>query len=169
MATSIESLADELRQAADDEAQLRNRLEAVVAGMGEALIAVDGNGRVTTFNRAAEELVGKPATAALGRPIDKVVKLRAEDGQDVSARLRRPSATPWNETGHVTQRGGVEVRRDTCEPYFYEPGVTKAPECQNYLNSMKQYATDASIDSLEDVSHSARPDSTGSPPGAKTR
>ncbi|MCU1448026.1 MAG: hypothetical protein JWP02_196, partial [Acidimicrobiales bacterium] len=109
MATSIESLADELRQAADDEAQLRNRLEAVVAGMGEALIAVDGNGRVTTFNRAAEELVGKPATAALGRPIDKVVKLRGEDGQDVSARLRRPSATPWNETGHVTQRGGLEV------------------------------------------------------------
>jgi two-component system, OmpR family, phosphate regulon sensor histidine kinase PhoR len=109
MATSIESLADELRQAADDEAQLRNRLEAVVAGMGEALIAVDGNGRVTTFNRAAEELVGKPATAALGRPIDKVVKLRAEDGQDVSARLRRPTATPWNETGQVTQRGGLEV------------------------------------------------------------
>jgi PAS domain S-box-containing protein len=109
MATSIESLADELRQAADDEAQLRNRLEAVVAGMGEALIAVDGDGRVTTFNRAAEELVGKPATGALGRPIDKVVKLKAEDGQDVSARLRRPSATPWNEAGYVVQRGGAEV------------------------------------------------------------
>src|SRR5206468_4445015 len=95
MATSIESLADELRQAADDEAQLRNRLEAVVAGMGEALIAVDVNGRITTFNRAAEELVGRPATAALGRPIDKVVKLKAEDGSDISARLRKPSATPW--------------------------------------------------------------------------
>ena len=75
MATSIESLADELRQAADDEAQLRNRLEAVVAGMGEALFAVDSNGRLTTFNRAAEDLVGKPASAALGRPVDKVVKL----------------------------------------------------------------------------------------------
>ncbi|MBV8302577.1 MAG: HAMP domain-containing protein, partial [Acidimicrobiia bacterium] len=64
MATSIESLADELRQAADDEAQLRNRLEAVVAGMGEALIAVDVGGRITTFNRAAEELVARPSSAA---------------------------------------------------------------------------------------------------------
>jgi ABC-type branched-subunit amino acid transport system substrate-binding protein len=53
--------------------------------------------------------------------------------------------------GVYSQTYGVEVRRDTCDPYFYEPGVTKAPECQNYLNSMKQYATDASIDSLEDV------------------
>jgi two-component system, OmpR family, phosphate regulon sensor histidine kinase PhoR len=110
MATSIESLAGELRQAADDEAQLRNRLEAVVAGMGEALIAVDVNGRITTFNRAAEELVGRPATAALGRPIDKVVKLQTEDGQDLSARLRKPSASPWNETGHVVQRGGAELQ-----------------------------------------------------------
>ena len=109
MATSIESLADELRQAADDEAQLRNRLEAVVAGMGEALIAVDVDGRVTTFNRAAEELVARPSTAALGRPIDKVVKLRSEDGQDLSARMRKPTAAPWNETGHVVQRGGTEV------------------------------------------------------------
>ncbi|MBV8979915.1 MAG: HAMP domain-containing protein, partial [Acidimicrobiia bacterium] len=109
MATSIESLADELRQAADDEAQLRNRLEAVVAGMGEALIAVDGNGRITTFNRAAEELVARPATAALGRLIDKVVKLTSEDGQDLSARMRKPSAAPWNEAGHVVQRGGTEV------------------------------------------------------------
>jgi PAS domain S-box-containing protein len=109
MATSIESLAAELRQAAEDEAQLRNRLEAVVAGMGEALIAVDVNGRITTFNRAAEELVARPATAALGRPIDKVVKLKSEDGQDLSVRLRKPSAAAWNETGQVVQRGGTEV------------------------------------------------------------
>jgi PAS domain S-box-containing protein len=109
MATSIESLADELRQAADDEAQLRNRLEAVVAGMGEALIAVDVNGRITTFNQAAEELVARPATAALGRPIDKVVKLKAEDGHDLSSRLRNPTTAPWNEAGHVVLRGGVEV------------------------------------------------------------
>jgi branched-chain amino acid transport system substrate-binding protein len=53
--------------------------------------------------------------------------------------------------GVYSQTYGVEVRRDSCEPYFYQPGVTKAPECQNYLNSMKQYATDASVDSLEDV------------------
>src|SRR5206468_1850594 len=53
--------------------------------------------------------VGRAATAALGRPIDKVVKLKTEDGQDLSPRLRKPSASPWNETGHVVKRGGDEV------------------------------------------------------------
>jgi PAS domain S-box-containing protein len=109
MAQSIESLAAELRQAADDEAQLRNRLEAVVAGMGEALMAVDGDGRLTTFNRAAEELVGVPAGDALGRPVDKIVRLVTDEGRDVSARLRKPSASPWNQTGHVIQSDGTEV------------------------------------------------------------
>jgi hypothetical protein len=46
---------------------------------------------------------------------------------------------------------GIQIGQNTCEPYTYEPGIDKAPECQNYINSMKQYATDASIESLEDV------------------
>jgi signal transduction histidine kinase len=45
----------------------------------------------------------------LGRPIDKVVKLKGEDGQDLSARMRKPTAAPWNEAGQVVQRGGAEV------------------------------------------------------------
>jgi PAS domain S-box-containing protein len=109
MATSIESLADELRQAADDEAQLRNRLEAVVAGMGEALIAVDSGGRLTTFNRAAEELVGVASTAALGRPANRVVKLVTDEGEDISVRLAKPTASPWTQAALVVHKDGSQV------------------------------------------------------------
>src|SRR5207302_6991153 len=72
MATSIESLADELRQAADDEAQLRNRLEAVVAGRGEAPMAGGSGGRPADVDRAAGEGVGVATADALGRPAHRV-------------------------------------------------------------------------------------------------
>ncbi|MCU1461178.1 MAG: hypothetical protein JWO37_1253 [Acidimicrobiales bacterium] len=73
MAGSIQSMTSELRHAAEGEARLRSRLEAVLAGMGEAVIAVDADGVVTTFNHAAEELFGVPAAQALEHPVTDLV------------------------------------------------------------------------------------------------
>ncbi|MGH9074001.1 MAG: HAMP domain-containing protein, partial [Acidimicrobiales bacterium] len=96
MVTSIDDKTAALSQAAYDEARLRGRLEAVVAGMGEALVAVDGNGRVTDFNQAAEEVIGVSAAIARGEPVDEVVALFADDGTDLSAQLRRPPDQRWS-------------------------------------------------------------------------
>ncbi|MCA1842009.1 MAG: PAS domain S-box protein [Actinobacteria bacterium] len=96
MAGSIESLADELRHTAEEEARLRDRLEAVVGGMGEALVAVDAVGAVTIFNPAAEELFGVAAGEVLGRRVDSVVTL-AKDGEDISSRLAQPRQRYWRE------------------------------------------------------------------------
>ena len=96
MAESIETLAAELRQTAEEEAKTRSRLETVVAGMGEALVAVDAAGRVTTFNAAAEELFGVRARDAVGQPASSVATIVTEDGLDLSARLSQPSTNPWS-------------------------------------------------------------------------
>ena len=106
MAESIEEKTGALRQAADDETRLRNRLEAVVAGMGEALVAVDSNGRITDFNQAAEELLGIHADEARGRPADEVIELVSDDGDDLGARLRKPLPRRWGVLGSVKQRDG---------------------------------------------------------------
>ena len=102
MATSIQDKTNELGTA-------RNRLEAVVAGMGEALIATDADGRVTDFNRSAEELLAVTAADVKGMPVDEVLTLRADDGTSVTDRLRKPSPRRWaiegslvtNEEEHV--------------------------------------------------------------------
>ena len=109
MAESIEEKTTALRQAADDETRLRNRLEAVVAGMGEALVAVDASGHITDFNQAAEELVGVAAGDAFERPADQVLRLHSEDGDDLSRRLRKPVPRRWNAIANLAQTDGATV------------------------------------------------------------
>ncbi len=95
MAGSLEGLTNDLRRSAEQEAALRARLEGVVAGMGEALIAVDDRGRITDFNAAAEELVGIPARDALGKKMDKICSVRGEDDIDLTQRFVRPVVDNW--------------------------------------------------------------------------
>jgi two-component system, OmpR family, phosphate regulon sensor histidine kinase PhoR len=102
MAESIETLAAELRQTAEEEAKTRTRLETVVAGMGEALVAVDATGRITTFNAAAEELFGVRARDAVGRSAASVATITTEDGVDLSIRLSEPSG-PWSAAAVVVR------------------------------------------------------------------
>lgn len=109
MAGSIESQANELRQAAEEEVRLRGRLEAVVGGMGEALLAVDPDGRVTTFNEAAEELFGLPASQVVGRRVPDVARVVTEEGVDLTARLAKPGPGVWNAAAVVLRDDGVPV------------------------------------------------------------
>jgi PAS domain S-box-containing protein len=121
MAASIEEQTRALQTAADDETRLRNRLEAVVAGMGDALVAVDGHGVVTDFNQAAEELTGISASGAVGRPVDEVVTLVNEDGASLGQRLRTPTPSRWGMLATAVQTGGAEF------PVAVSAGALRGP------------------------------------------
>ena len=109
MASSIESMAVDLRDAADDEARLRNRLEAIVAGMGEALVAVDTDGHVSAFNQAAEVLVGAHAGAVTGRAAGEVIRLEGPDGDDLTSRVVRPGLEAWGGSAQIVRADGERV------------------------------------------------------------
>ncbi|MCU4185111.1 HAMP domain-containing protein [Acidiferrimicrobium sp. IK] len=95
MVVAIEEQTIALQGAADDETRLRNRLEAVVAGMGDALVALDAGGRITDFNRAAEELTGLLAADALGAPAAQLLDLRDDGGAPLDAGMTRPGPARW--------------------------------------------------------------------------
>ena len=109
MAASLQSMTDDLRSAADQESALRGRLEGVVGGMGEALIAVDDRGRITDFNASAEELVGLPARDVLGRTLAKVCTVTGEDGVDVTPRFVKPVVDSWSAALDVVRADGATV------------------------------------------------------------
>ena len=94
MAASIEEKTDALQEAAA-------RVEAIVAGMGEALVAVDAEGRITDFNNAAEELLGRAASEARGLPVHEVLRVHREDSSDLTPRLRRLEPGRWSELGDL--------------------------------------------------------------------
>ncbi len=82
MARSIQAQNAELEATARDEAALRARLEAVVTGMSEAVLAVDAEGRVLELNRAGEELLGLDRVDTIGRPVGTVIRWRPEGGAE---------------------------------------------------------------------------------------
>ncbi len=121
MTGSLRGMTAELRQAADDEARLRARLQAVVGGMGEALVAVDDRGTVTDYNAAAQELFDVPAEEAVGRPVTAIATLLAEDGAELADRLARPGREGWTELALVVRPGRPDI------PVLLSAGSLRGP------------------------------------------
>lgn len=109
LAATFDSMAGSIQEKTEAESRLRNRLEAVVAGMGEALVAMDDTGSVTDFNQAAEELLGVHAGEVRGQPADEVIRLSADDGSSLGARLRKPTPSRWSAEGWVEDTHGTHI------------------------------------------------------------
>ena len=157
MAQSIETLAAELRQTAEEEAKTRTRLETVVAGMGEALVAVDAAGRITTFNGAAEELFGVRAREAVGQLASAVATIATEDGTDLAPRLAQPSASPWSSPAVVIRDQETRIPVALSAGSLGKPG--EAPAGGVYvLRDMRREreAERAKSELLSNISHELR-------------
>jgi PAS domain S-box-containing protein len=73
MTASLSEQSAQLREAADVQSRLRARLEALNASMSDALVAVDPDGKIVTFNPAAERLVGRDLRDVMGLPLGEVL------------------------------------------------------------------------------------------------
>jgi two-component system, OmpR family, sensor histidine kinase ResE len=73
MAAALREREQELMTAAQREAALRERLEAVTSSMDDGLLAVDQNGQVLLANPAAERLLAADPGALVGEPLDQVL------------------------------------------------------------------------------------------------
>ena len=106
--------------AATEEMRLQARL---LDAVGEAVVAVDLDGRIVYWNRAAEALYGYPAAEALGRDLSVTAPADADRAQLTSAMKALSAGDTW--TGEVTlQRRDGEVfpARFTGTPFYDDEG-----------------------------------------------
>lgn len=90
MTASLAAQSAQLREAATVQTRLRARLEALTASMSDALIAVDSDGRIITFNPAAERLVGRDVAEVIGLPLGEVLIGRGPGEVDAADALGEP-------------------------------------------------------------------------------
>jgi PAS domain S-box-containing protein len=88
----------------------KERSDAILAAIGDAIVATDGAGRIVLWNRAAERITGVPAAEAVGRAPADV--------------LQRDLASPDEETGDRTiaiNRAGHDVWLSLTEAVMSAP------------------------------------------------
>ena len=122
---TFDSMAQSVQEKTEAEVRLRGRLEAVVAGMGEALVVVDGAGLVTDFNRAAEDLLKVRQSDALGRPVDEVVRLVGQGDPDPGRILLSRTTAPWSTLGTVERSDGGRVAVAVSVGALHGPGTER--------------------------------------------
>ena len=90
LAEGVRSAGMRLERASTQMADLRAFNQHVIDSLLSGLITTDEEGRVLTFNRAAEMISGLPAASAIGRDVADLFQI------DVSLRerFRQPGATP---------------------------------------------------------------------------
>lgn len=57
----------------------RNKLSTILSGISDLVIAVDRNCNILTFNTSAERLTGYSASFAIGKPINKIIRVFDKD------------------------------------------------------------------------------------------
>ncbi|TMK19790.1 MAG: cell wall metabolism sensor histidine kinase WalK [Actinobacteria bacterium] len=84
MADSLIRMTGDLREAAEEEANLRVRIESVMQSIGDALVATDGKGDVVAVNRAAETMFGRSDGTIVGKHLSEVLKGADAEGRTLA-------------------------------------------------------------------------------------
>jgi len=134
----------------------RARLDATLRSIGEAVVAVDLDGRVRFMNPVAEKFLGMSEADAAGRPFEEVFRIgqnAAADGQVGSIyRLVISTGTPrFNVELHANSAAGADAEHDWiagCYPVLIDDrprgavisamDITRLKDAQRKLNEANQ-------------------------------
>ena len=106
-ASAVLASADLYQKVKDEQ----DRSSAILANIADGIVAVDREGTVVLWNRAAEEITGVPAGEAVGRSPEQVLQRNLESGDEGASRDRLVPI----------RRGGDEVWLSVSEAVMRDP------------------------------------------------
>jgi PAS domain S-box-containing protein len=134
----------ELYQRVADE---KERSTAIIENIADGIVAVDRDGDVVLWNRAAEQITGVPQEEALGRTPAQVLRRRLASGDD----------TPGGNRLVSINRGGEEVWLSLTEAVMRDPAGQVAGRIFAFRDiSADRYVEEMKSDFVSAVSHELR-------------
>jgi PAS domain S-box-containing protein len=134
----------ELYQRVADE---KERSTAIIENIADGIVAVDRDGEVVLWNRAAEEITGVPQNEALGRTPAQLLRRRLESDDDAPGGNRLVSIN----------RGGEEVWLSLTEAVMRDPAGQVAGRIFAFRDiSADRYVEEMKSDFVSAVSHELR-------------
>ncbi len=101
---------------------LRAQAEAVLERIGDAVIALDREYRITYCNTAAVRMYAIPVEAAIGRPLSEIYEYRWSSPQDEAAAMRAlAEAGLWRGENVHVRKDGVTLHVDSTVSLIREP------------------------------------------------
>ncbi|MDQ3823976.1 MAG: ATP-binding protein, partial [Actinomycetota bacterium] len=134
----------ELYQRVADE---KERSAAIIENIADGIVAVDRDGHVVLWNRAAEQITGVPQEEALGRSPTQVLRRRLESDDEMPGGNRLVSIN----------RGGEEVWLSLTEAVMRDPAGQVAGRIFAFRDiSADRYVEELKSDFVSAVSHELR-------------
>lgn len=115
LADRLQRAGARLERASSEIADLQAFNQHVIDSLSSGLATTDRQGRILTFNRAAEAITGQPAASVVGRRLEEVLELPSSVAADLS-RLSDPSRGRRLETSYRTRDGRMIEMGFTATP-----------------------------------------------------
>jgi two-component system phosphate regulon sensor histidine kinase PhoR len=117
LARAFNRMAAKLKEAMTLVTAERDRMETVLASMGDAIFVVDGESRVTMTNKAAEKVLHMPRDAAIGRHFIEAVR-----DHEIDALLQRCLEKREQQSGLVDIRSKKQLLGVVATPFPEDAG-----------------------------------------------
>ncbi len=154
IAVALDQVATQLSQtisAAASETALieseRNKLRGVLNSMTDGVFALDRDGRIILFNKAASELTGRSIAEVAGQLAEKVMPFR-QGGELVMTRWLATEAGPDQKIGHWRN---LELYRANGESLYVDVQAILLPQDPNGISALVTFHDLTKTQQLEEM------------------